>query len=62
MCEANAFVLRNGKEEPLMESVDALEPMGDEIHLTSLFGEKMVITGAIKSVSLVDHRIIIEEK
>ena len=62
MCESNAFIVRNGKEEPLMESVDALEPKGDEIHLTSLFGEKMVVSGVIKSVSLVDHRIVIEEK
>ena len=62
MCEANAYILRNGKEEQLMESVDTIEPQGDELRLTSLFGERIVISGVVKSVSLVDHKIVIEEQ
>jgi len=28
MCEANAFVFRNGEEKLLLESVDLVEPEG----------------------------------
>ena len=61
MCEANAYIIRNGQEEPIMENVDILQPEGDTIRLTSLFGEEKTVAGKIKSINLVDHKIIIEE-
>ncbi len=61
MCEATAYVLRNGKEEVLMTDIDTLEPQGEVIKITSLFGEEKIITGRIKTISLVDHKILIEE-
>jgi predicted RNA-binding protein len=61
MCEANAYIIRNGREEPIMENVDILQPEGDTLRLTSLFGEEKTVAGKIKSINLVDHKIIIEE-
>ena len=61
MCEANAYIIRDGREEPIMENVDILQPEGDTLRLTSLFGEELTVVGKIKSVNLVDHKIIIEE-
>lgn len=61
MCEANAYIIRDGREEPIMESVDILQPEGDSLRLTSLFGEEKTVVGKIKSINLVDHKIIIEE-
>ena len=61
MCEANAYIIRNGREEPIMENVDVLQPEGDTLRLTSLFGEEKTVAGKIKSINLVDHKIIIEE-
>ena len=61
MCEANAYVIRDGREEPIMENVDILQPVGDTLRLTSLFGEEKTVAGKIKSINLVDHKIIIEE-
>ncbi len=61
MCEANAYVVRGGEEVLILDNVDLLEPSDGKIRLLSLFGEEKFITGRIKSVSLVDHKIIIEE-
>ena len=60
MCESNAYVIKDGKEELYLESVDLLENDDGEIKLTSLFGEKKTFAGRIKTLSLVDHKIILE--
>jgi predicted RNA-binding protein len=62
MCEANAYLLKNGSEQLVMESVDIVEPeKADQYRLVSIFGEQKTIRGQIKSLSLVDHKILFEE-
>jgi predicted RNA-binding protein len=61
MCEANAFLLNQGKEELIMESVDIIQPEEDgQYHLVSIFGEQKTIQARLKTMNLVDHRIIFE--
>ncbi|MBN1850588.1 MAG: CooT family nickel-binding protein [Deltaproteobacteria bacterium] len=61
MCEANAFLLDQGKEELIMESVDLLEPEEDgQYRLVNIFGEQKMIKARLKVMNLVDHRIIFE--
>ncbi len=61
MCEANAYLIVNGKEQLIMESVDLVEPIGENAWvLISMFGEKKTVTGRIKSMELVDHRVLFE--
>lgn len=62
MCEANAYILREGKEEIYLEAVDILRPEGDEIYLRSIFGEQKVFKGKIREMSLLNHKIILEEE
>jgi predicted RNA-binding protein len=62
MCEANAYILKNGQEELLLSEVDIIEPDGEELRLVSIFGEQKVIKGAIHSLNLVNHKIILTEK
>jgi predicted RNA-binding protein len=62
MCEASAFFLRDGKEELILESVDLLEPDDGNIRLVNIFGEQKVLSARVKRLSLVDHKIILEEK
>ena len=61
MCEANAYIMEDGRETLLMEAVDKVEP-DDEggIRLISIFGEQKFIKGYIKSLSLVDHKVFIQ--
>ena len=61
MCEANAYLLKNGKEELLLEALDKVEPDEGQLRLTSIFGDQKFIKGRITHLSLVDHRVIIEE-
>lgn len=61
MCEANAYLIVNGKEHLIMESVDLVEPKGEnEWTLISMFGEKKIVTGRFKAMELVDHRVLFE--
>ena len=62
MCEANAYVIRDGKEELYLENVDVMKPEGGKILLKNLFGEQKVFEGQIKEVSLLRHKIILEKK
>lgn len=61
MCEANAYLLKEGKEELILEAVDKIENEGTTIRIENIFGEQKVVNGRIRSMSLVNHRILIEE-
>jgi len=60
MCEANAYILKDGKEELLLENVDELVPEGNQVFLKSIFGEQKTFYGQIKKLQLAEHRIILE--
>ncbi|MGC9195427.1 MAG: CooT family nickel-binding protein [Syntrophobacteraceae bacterium] len=61
MCEANAYLLKEGKEQLILEAVDKVESDEGRLKIENIFGEQKVIQGRIRSMSLVDHRIVIEE-
>lgn len=61
MCEANAYLFRDGEERLLMESVDIVEPEGEGAwRLVSLFGDQIFVRGKIRCMNLVEHRILFE--
>ena len=61
MCEANAYLLREGKEELILEAVDILEQAEEgKIRLANIFGEQKVLDAKLKSMSLVNHKIVLE--
>lgn len=62
MCEANAYIYKNGKEELYLENVDLLRPEEGKIVLKNLFGEQKVFDGDIKEISLLKHKIVLEKK
>jgi predicted RNA-binding protein len=62
MCEASAFILRDGQEELVLESVDILEQENGNIRLVNIFGEQKILPAKIKKLSLVDHKIFLESK
>jgi predicted RNA-binding protein len=62
MCEASAYILKNGQEELLLSEVDIIEPEGDGLRLVSIFGEQKVIKADIHSLNLVNHKILLTEK
>jgi len=59
MCEANAYLLRDGREELIMESVDLVEPEeGGGYRLVNIFGDQKTIKAQIKQMNLVDHKVV----
>ncbi|MBW1703652.1 MAG: CooT family nickel-binding protein [Deltaproteobacteria bacterium] len=60
MCESNAYILKDGREELVLESVDVLENQEGQVKLISMFGEEEKIKARVKTLSLVDHKIILE--
>jgi predicted RNA-binding protein len=61
MCEANAYLVKEGKEELVLEDISILRPEKDELYLQNIFGEQKRIKARIKEMNLIDHRILLEE-
>ena len=61
MCEAAAYIIRNGQEELFLEDVDLIEPEGENLRLVSIFGEQKIIKATIQSLNLVSHKVILKE-
>ena len=62
MCEASAYLLKDGQEELILESVDIVEPEDEGVYrLVSIFGEQQIIKGKIKLMNLVNHKIVFED-
>ncbi|MFH1596362.1 MAG: CooT family nickel-binding protein [Pseudomonadota bacterium] len=62
MCEAAAYLLKNGREELVLEDVDVIEPDGEHLRLVNIFGEQKVLKATILSLNLVNHKVILVEK
>jgi predicted RNA-binding protein len=63
MCEANAYLLKEGGEELIMEAVDLIEPEETDVYrLVSIFGDQKTIKARLKQMALVDHKIIFEPR
>lgn len=62
MCEANAYLVKDGEEKIIMENVDILRPEEDGIYLQDIFGGQRTIKARIKEMNLVEHRILLEEE
>jgi len=60
MCEANAFVLIDGKEEKLLENVDLVSLEGDDVKLVSIFGEQKILKARLKQYNNTEGKIIFE--
>lgn len=62
MCEANAYLRRDGKEELLLEMVDKVIPNEEGLVLEDIFGRRKIIKARIAELALVDHKIVLEKE
>jgi len=60
MCEAHAYVLKNNREEKILESVDLVEFEDDQINLINIFGEQKSIRARLSSYDSREGKIIFE--
>ncbi len=54
------LILRDGTEDLIVESVEILEINNGQVKIRNLFGEEHIIRARVKTLSLVDHKIILE--
>lgn len=59
MCETNAFLEREGKEELFLENVDLIEVVDGTLRLINIFGEKKEVKGSLKRFSLREKKIVL---
>lgn len=62
MCEAHAYIRKDGKDELLLESVDKVIPIDGELHLENIFGQRKIVKGRIIEMALVEHKIVLEKE
>jgi len=60
MCEANAYILMNGKEEKVLENVDLVEMNGDEVKLIDIFGEQKILKARLRLYNNSKGKIVFE--
>ena len=60
MCEAHAFILKDGKEKLFLESVDLITFEEDEINLVNIFGEQKTIKARLKLYDNTKQKIVFE--
>jgi predicted RNA-binding protein len=62
LCEANAYLRKDGKEELFLEMVDKVIPQEDGLVLEDIFGRRKIIKARIAELALVDHKIVLEKE
>jgi predicted RNA-binding protein len=62
MCEATAYLLKQGQEELVLKDVDVIEREGDNLRIVSIFGEQKVLKADIHSLNLINHKVLLVEK
>ena len=51
ICEASAFIIREGREELVLERVDSVEQEKRNLRFITIFGERKILPAKIKNVS-----------
>ena len=60
MCESKAYILKGGTEVLIVESVETLEVSNGQVKIRGLFGDEHILEAKVKTLSLVDHKIVLE--
>ena len=59
MCQTTAYLVEGGQEVPLFQDVVSIEPDEGRLKMVNLFGEEKSVTGRIKQIDLLAHKIVI---
>lgn len=60
MCEAHAYIISEGKEEKILESVDMVQLDGDEVKLINIFGEQKSLKARLSLYNNSERKIVFE--
>ena len=60
MCEASAYMVKDGQEELILESVDTLENEEGEIFMVNIFGEQKTLRARLTRYNSQEGKIVFE--
>ena len=60
MCDMAAFIVTDGTEEKILESVDFVEADGDVFELTNIFGEHKTLRARLKCIDNSEGKLLFE--
>jgi len=61
VCDLKVYVATQGKEELLLEAVNVVRVEEGEVIVRNLFGEEKRVRGAVREVSLIKNRLVVEQ-
>jgi len=61
MCEAVVYLADGGEEKEIMREVEFLEVEGEQLLLSSLFGNEKKLRARVKSINFGRHKVIVEQ-
>jgi predicted RNA-binding protein len=61
VCDLKVYVAKQGKEELLLEAVNVVRVEEGEVIVRNLFGEEKRVRGAVREVSLIKNRLVVEQ-
>jgi len=61
MCESNAYLMRDGKEELVFQDVAVLEPKGDYLLMKGILGNPLEIKAKLVKLDFMGHKILLED-
>jgi len=60
MCESRVYLATDEGEQLVLDDVTSIQPEDDGYRLVNLFGERVHVSGRIKDIDLLRHRILLE--
>jgi predicted RNA-binding protein len=61
MCQSNAYLERDGKQQLIITDVGLIRPEGNKILLVNIFGEEELVDANIKMIDLLHRKIVLEK-
>jgi len=60
MCEAHAFILKDGEEEKILENVDLVEVGEGTVRLVNIFGEQKILKARLRLYKNREQKLLFE--
>lgn len=60
MCEAHAFILKDGEEEKILENVDLVEVEEGTVRLVNIFGEQKILKARLRLYKNREQKLLFE--
>jgi predicted RNA-binding protein len=61
MCDIAAYLVRGGKAELIVQSVDRVASEGEEVCIRDIYGQQYRVTARIQEINMVTQRVLLLE-